>query len=135
VMMAPPLISRTDPETGRPVKRAFGGWILPAMGVLAKFRTLRGTWADPFGHSAERKAERALIGFVFKDLERIVELLNRENYDALCDLAALPGEVRGYGRVKDAAMRKALEKREKLLEGLSEGPGANAPSPYLEAAE
>src|SRR3546814_3400924 len=52
--LAPPLLSRLDPRTGRPAKRRFGPWIFTAMALLAKGKRLRGSWADLFGRTAER---------------------------------------------------------------------------------
>src|SRR3546814_1530115 len=39
--LAPPLLSRLDPRTGRPAKRRFGPWIFTAMALLAKGKRLR----------------------------------------------------------------------------------------------
>ncbi|MFT5506028.1 MAG: indolepyruvate ferredoxin oxidoreductase [Gammaproteobacteria bacterium] len=36
VNLAPPLISRRDKETGRPIKREFGSWVFPILSVIAK---------------------------------------------------------------------------------------------------
>jgi indolepyruvate ferredoxin oxidoreductase len=44
--LAPPLWAKADPRTGEPRKRTYGPWMLKAMGVLAKFRFLRGTPLD-----------------------------------------------------------------------------------------
>ncbi|NIR60001.1 MAG: hypothetical protein GWO02_10985, partial [Gammaproteobacteria bacterium] len=60
--LAPPLLARRDPATGVPRKRAFGAWVLPVFRLLARLKGLRGTGLDPFGWTAERRAERALIG-------------------------------------------------------------------------
>ena len=56
--LAPPLLARPDPDTGRPRKRRFGRWMLSSFRVLARLRFLRGTPLDPFGYSAERREER-----------------------------------------------------------------------------
>ncbi len=59
--MAPPLVSGTDPATGRRKKIAIPGRIaLPLFRVLRHGKALRGTPLDPFGYQAERRAERAL---------------------------------------------------------------------------
>ncbi|HEY5755924.1 MAG TPA: indolepyruvate ferredoxin oxidoreductase family protein, partial [Steroidobacter sp.] len=47
--LAPPLLSRMDPRTGRPRKIAVGSWILPVFGVLSRLKMLRETMLDPFG--------------------------------------------------------------------------------------
>src|SRR5690606_10259526 len=53
--LAPPLLAREDPETGRPGKRAFGPWMLRLMPLLARGKRLRGTPLDPFGRTQERR--------------------------------------------------------------------------------
>ena len=63
--LAPPLIARIDPATGRPRKMAMPGWLaLPLFRVLRHGKVLRGTRFDPFGWQAERRQERALIAAV-----------------------------------------------------------------------
>ena len=47
--LSPPLFARVDPETGRPRKYEFGGWMLPVFRLLAGLRFLRGTPFDVFG--------------------------------------------------------------------------------------
>src|SRR5262249_3333861 len=59
--MAPPLLSRIDPGSGRPRKRSFGPVMLRLLGILARLKGLRGTPFDMFGYSAERREERRLI--------------------------------------------------------------------------
>ncbi|MCL4676490.1 MAG: 2-oxoacid:acceptor oxidoreductase family protein, partial [Pararhodobacter sp.] len=58
--MAPPVLSRRTDARGRPLKRAFGPWMTPALGLLARLRGVRGTAVDPFSYMAERKGEKAL---------------------------------------------------------------------------
>ena len=42
----------------------------PLFRRLAGLRRLRGTWADPFGYTAERREERALIAWYETLLDR-----------------------------------------------------------------
>ncbi|MBO6563092.1 MAG: indolepyruvate ferredoxin oxidoreductase family protein, partial [Nisaea sp.] len=56
--LAPPGITRPDPETGKIEKMEFGPWMLPAFRVLAKMKGLRGTRFDIFGRTEERRMER-----------------------------------------------------------------------------
>ncbi len=118
-VMAPPLLSPLDPATGRPKKSSWGPWILPAMRFLAGLKRLRGTWADPFGRTAERKAERAMREAYRGDLERMAADLDRDGaaarLDLLVDLAHWPREAKGYGPVKEAGMVRAWAKREEIL--------------------
>ena len=67
--LAPPLLADRDPATGHLKKRAYGPWMLKAFALLARLKGLRGTVLDPFGRSADRRRERALIG----QYERVVE--------------------------------------------------------------
>ena len=116
--LAPPLLSRTDPATGRPRKRRFGPWIFPALGLLARLRGLRGTAADVFGYTAERRAERALVAEYFDDIGKLVTKLT-ESYETALALAQLPQQVRGFGPVKEAAMDSHRKQREELMQRLT----------------
>lgn len=112
--LAPSWLAKPDLRTGAPIKREFGPWMLRVFGVLARFKFLRGSVFDPFGHSAERKVERELIG----EYEELVELLLREqrpdNYRTAVALAELPEQIRGYGHVKEQALAKAREQVKQL---------------------
>ncbi|MDT9599750.1 indolepyruvate ferredoxin oxidoreductase family protein [Sphingosinicella rhizophila] len=128
VYLAPPLLARRDPHTGRPAKRRFGPWIFRAMEVIAKGKRFRGTWADPFGHTAERLAERSRREEYLVTMERLLARLDDGNLDTVLAIAGLPGEVRGYGPVKDAASERYRSDRQALLARLDTG------SPAAEAA-
>jgi indolepyruvate ferredoxin oxidoreductase len=117
--LAPPLLSGTDPATGRPRKRAFGPWILPLLRLLAKGKAVRGKWYDPFGRSAERRAERALIGEYEALLELILQSLNGDNFDAALALAAWPDQIRGFGPVKEVSIAAAYQVRPALIESFN----------------
>jgi indolepyruvate ferredoxin oxidoreductase len=106
--MAPPLWSRRDAQ-GRPVKASYGSWMWHAMRALATLRRLRGTRFDPFGYSRERRNERALID----EYCRLIEHLQRHGTDMDPDmvlrLAALPEQIKGFGTVKERAIRGVRE--------------------------
>ncbi len=59
--LAPPLLSLQKDARGRPIKKQFGPWVGRVFSLLARYKSLRGTRFDPFGYTAERKRERALI--------------------------------------------------------------------------
>jgi indolepyruvate ferredoxin oxidoreductase len=120
--LAPPMLSRIDPATGRPAKRKFGPWIFKAMALLAKSKRLRGSWADPFGRTAERRAERALRDEYLATVEMLCDRLDRTASDTALALAALPDMVRGYGPVKEEAMAHYAEARAALIARLDERP-------------
>ncbi len=112
--LAPPLLSGKDPD-GRPKKREFGAWILPVFRLLARLKPLRGTAFDPFGRSAERRAERALIAEYEADMAEIFGHVTPATIDAARALALLPLDIRGFGPVKDTSIAKAAKRRAELL--------------------
>lgn len=116
IHLAPPIFARRDAETGLLQKREYGSWVLVAMRVLARLKWLRGTKFDPFGRTAERRAERALIDQYEQTMKMVVEKLRPDNLAEAAALAMLPEKIRGYGHVKEAAMAVAAAKRSALLE-------------------
>lgn len=97
----------------KPRKREVGSWILPVFGVLAKLRFLRGSFADPFRNSAERKLALASIAQYEADLGRIAAELNADRFDLAVEIASWPEHLRGYGHVRQAhAVRVAAERAE-----------------------
>jgi len=115
VHLAPPLLARIDPATGRPRKRAFGRWMLAVFRVLAPLRRLRGSVLDPFGYAAERRMERALIADYEARLERLLPLLSRDNHGTMVTLFSAASRIRGFGPVKAEAV-EAVRAREAQLE-------------------
>ncbi len=109
--MAPPLLARKDPRTGEPRKITLGPRLLGGLKLLARLKGLRGTPLDPFGYSADRREERALIVDYEAVLERLLASLRPDTLADAERIAALPEQVRGYGHVKArgvAAYRQAL---------------------------
>ncbi len=125
--LAPPFLPGKTSD-GRTKKRAFGRWTLPVMGVLARFKVLRGTWADPFSYSRDRKIEREMITLFEADMDLAHKQGRLAAQDALTDLMKIPQDVRGYGPVKDAAFEAALLRRDTLRQTIETGsaPEANA---------
>ena len=82
--------------------------------VLARLKRLRGTVFDPFGRTAERRMERALITQYEADLGAIGPLQG-DKLDAAVALAELPLQIKGFGPVKQANEAKAAKRREELL--------------------
>jgi indolepyruvate ferredoxin oxidoreductase len=141
IYLAPPMLAhRKDPKTGRPEKMAFGPWIFTAFKLLAGFKGMRGKWYDPFGRTAERRAERAQIAQYEKDIAEIITRLPNGNYGLLVELARVPDLVRGFGPVKEANLEKAADKRRVLLEQLNTrkdggNDGDHQSGDFLQAAE
>jgi indolepyruvate ferredoxin oxidoreductase len=115
IHLAPPLWAKRDPATGHLKKQAYGGWVLRAFGLLAKFKGLRGTRLDPFGATAERREERKLIADYETLIAELIANLAPANHAAAVGLAALPETIRGFGHVKDASIAKAATQRIELL--------------------
>jgi indolepyruvate ferredoxin oxidoreductase len=106
--LAPPLFARRDPVTGHPRKMRLGPWIVPVFRLLARLKFLRGTWADPFGYTAERKLERRMIEeYETLLLSRVLPGLTAQNLALAVEIASLPLSVRDFGHVKAAAERDA----------------------------
>ncbi|MDM9653259.1 indolepyruvate ferredoxin oxidoreductase family protein [Pseudomonas wenzhouensis] len=112
--LAPSWLSKPDAVTGQPRKRSFGPWMLKAFGVLARFKFLRGSVLDPFGHSAERRLERELIEEYEANVAYLLAELNTGNYRTAVALAEIPEQIRGYGHVKEAALAKARQQATQL---------------------
>jgi indolepyruvate ferredoxin oxidoreductase len=119
--LAPPLLARRHPDTGRLIKREFGPWILRAFALLARLRCLRGTPLDPFGYTAERRLERQLIADYEQGIEDLLRALNADNRHLAAEIAGLPEFIRGFGHVKElnlaAVRRREAELRQRFATG------------------
>ncbi|MBI3147250.1 MAG: indolepyruvate ferredoxin oxidoreductase family protein [Betaproteobacteria bacterium] len=126
--LAPPLLGLKDHE-GRPRKLRFGSWMLGAMRLLARLKGLRGTWFDPFGHSAERKRERALIAEYESLIDTLLARYETAKLPTLLELAGLPEHIRGFGHIKAQNLAAAARRRDELLARLDapDAPTAVAP--------
>jgi indolepyruvate ferredoxin oxidoreductase len=113
--LAPPLFASRDPKTGHLIKQEFGPWVMPLFRLLAKLKGLRGTALDPFGYTAERRQERALIGRYEALVAELLAGLDTANHSLAVKLASVPDDIRGYGHVKDANLAKARHKEADLL--------------------
>ena len=105
--LAPPLLSRTDPDSGRPKKREFGPWIFSLLGVLARLRGLRGSVLDVFGRTEERRAERALVDAYERRIEALLPSLSTTQLPLATRIAEVAEQVRGFGPVKAQQMALA----------------------------
>ncbi len=118
--LAPPLLAGKGAD-GRPRKRAFGAWIERPMRILAGAKRLRGTPFDPFGYTAERRMERALIREYERDMTEVLPKLDTARRDAILALAELPLKIRGFGPVKAANAAQAAQRRRELLATIRDG--------------
>jgi indolepyruvate ferredoxin oxidoreductase len=107
--LAPTWLSPVNPITGKPRKLAFGAWMASVLGLLARFRGLRGTVFDVFGYAAERRRERKLIEEYRALIETLLPKLEAGNHKRIAAIAALPEMIKGFGHIKDGTI-KAYEK-------------------------
>jgi indolepyruvate ferredoxin oxidoreductase len=122
--LAPPIFGGAKDALGRPKKRAFGAWMLPVFRTLAKMRSLRGTMFDIFGYSADRRLERDLIAGYEKDVATVLGLLSEATHDTAVELLSLPDRIRGYGSVKEKAVKDAQARYAQLAADLASPPSA-----------
>jgi indolepyruvate ferredoxin oxidoreductase len=113
--LAPPLLGKRDPHTGHLRKSRFGPWMMRAFRLLATLRWVRGTALDPFGRSAERRTERALIDEYEVTVDALVRELSARNHDIAVQIAELPESIRGFGHVKDANLEAARIRQAELM--------------------
>jgi indolepyruvate ferredoxin oxidoreductase len=112
--MAPPVLARG--RDGQPPRKLrLGGWMLPAMKVLAQGRRLRGTPLDVFGRTAERRMERELVAAYRARIEALLPALDAQRLKTACEIAALPLSMRGFGHVKMANVALARAREAELL--------------------
>ncbi|MDE2470945.1 MAG: indolepyruvate ferredoxin oxidoreductase family protein, partial [Bradyrhizobium sp.] len=129
--LAPPMLSGSKDALGRPKKRAFGAWMMPAFRILAGLRGLRGTPLDIFGHSPDRKLERELIASYEKDVAAVLGALSPVTLETAVELLSLPDRIRGYGPVKEKAAADVRARHAQLMADLANPP----PAPRQIAAE
>lgn len=113
--LAPPLLGRKDPLTGRPRKTTFGPWMMRMFGLLSRLKGLRGGAFDIFGYSDERKTERRLIADYEILLREISTGLTPANHALAVALAAVPEKIRGFGHVKERHLVAAKAEEAALL--------------------
>ena len=117
--MAPPLLSWRKDGRGRPRKWEIGPWVRPALGVLSRLRTLRGTALNPFGYHAEARLHRDLLAWYQSLLDRLIAGYDQATDTVWSDILACADEVRGYGPVRVQAANSARNKVEKLLQSVT----------------
>ncbi|HKF62551.1 MAG TPA: indolepyruvate ferredoxin oxidoreductase family protein [Dongiaceae bacterium] len=113
--LAPPLLNPRDPDSGKPIKKRYGPWMMKVFGLLARLKFLRGTALDLFGRTAERRLERQLISDYEALVGEILEKLDHDRHRLAVALASLPEQIRGYGHIKQTHLDKTLKRQKELL--------------------
>jgi indolepyruvate ferredoxin oxidoreductase len=113
--LAPPILHGDTDARGRPRKREFGTWIVPLFRLLARMKRLRGTAFDPFGRTAERRMERALISEFEATVDDILDALTGANRALAAEIVGEYLDIRGFGPVKEKSAQEVRQRiREKL---------------------
>jgi indolepyruvate ferredoxin oxidoreductase len=133
--LAPPLLAQTPPGRSEPLKSEYGPWMLKAFRLLARLKGLRGSWADPFRWSADRRLEREVLAEYEALLEEVVGGLTVERLATAVELARFPLAVRGFGPVKERHLEHARARKAALLLAFRAGapppPAAGARRPAV----
>ena len=101
-------------------KIRFGPWFRPFLRLTARCKSLRGTAFDPFGYTAARREERALVAWYESLIERVLPILSPENYPEISELLRTPDEIRGYEQVKRRSVLGVKKKAGEMLETIAE---------------
>jgi indolepyruvate ferredoxin oxidoreductase len=112
--LAPPLLAKRNAK-GELVKRKYGPAMALGFRALAKLRGLRGTALDVFGHTAERRSERALIGQYRASIEQVLAGLTTANHALALEIATVPEQIKGFGHVKERNLAIARERWQALM--------------------
>ncbi len=113
--LAPPVLAKMHPDTGRLVKKQYGPKMLFVFKWLSKLKFLRNTPFDPFFAHAQRKADAAWIVF-FEDVWRQVQsLLGPQNIDFAVNLLLEFQKVRGFDTVRENNRQLARLEINRLL--------------------
>ena len=96
-------------------KIGFGKGLRPVLVLLSRLKGLRGTRLDPFGHTAARRLEHAMVGWYCGLIEEVLPALAEEGYGLAVEIAELPDGIRGYEQVKEASAAQAKQRAERLL--------------------
>ena len=113
--MAPPLLARKKDARGRPAKKSFGQWMETSFSALEKMKALRGTPADVFGYTHERRMERKLIKWFNGLISQCAAGYSVDNREQWLQIMKSPMDIRGYGSVKEASVRQVRSSVENLL--------------------
>jgi indolepyruvate ferredoxin oxidoreductase len=116
--LAPPMLSRRDKSTGRPIKQRLGPWMMRGFKILARLRVLRGTPLDIFGYQSHRRTERALVNEYAALVDQVLARLTASNHAAAETVLRAHDKVRGYDVVKEANLAKVRLALPELLQAM-----------------
>jgi indolepyruvate ferredoxin oxidoreductase len=97
-----------------------GPWLTPVLRLLQAARGLRRTRFDPFGRTAVRREERALIGWYRSLVEEGLGHLRPHTRALVREIAQLPDGIRGYEERKLESASQARARAARLIGCLRE---------------
>jgi indolepyruvate ferredoxin oxidoreductase len=110
-LLHPPLLR----AMGMKQKLRLGRSAVPLFRTLHGARRLRGTALDPFGRTAMRQLERALIGEYRTLVGRALDRLTPNTASVVLQIVQLPDMVRGYEEIKLGNVERMRERATELL--------------------
>ena len=118
VLLHPPLLR----AMGMKRKLRLGRSAVPLFHTLHGARRLRGTALDPFGRTALRRLERALIAEYRQLVASALNQLEPNTAATVLQIVQLPDMVRGYEEIKLANVARMRERAAELVGRLSVAP-------------
>ena len=99
----------------------------PMFALLARSKRVRGTWLDPFGRSAHRTMERALVDEYRATIETVLAALTEQSdadrsdwsYELAVEIAGAVDMIRGYETVKERNVERYRARVGELLTELA----------------
>lgn len=118
--LAPPVLSFLKAASGAPCKIAIPAFIgVKLFKLLCFMRPLRGTFADPFGFSHERRESYRLIDDYKALVISLLPHLSPSTTKDIVKIANLIDDVRGYGHVRRNAIHRYKTSLEEQLKKLA----------------
>ena len=108
----------------QPKKVNLGPWAMKALGVIARFKGLRGSALDPFGWQADRRLERAMITEFENLVAELCGRLSAANLATATEMVKLYEGIRGFGHVKEAGYQAAQTRLTELRKGFDAPPSS-----------
>jgi indolepyruvate ferredoxin oxidoreductase len=131
--LAPPLLAKRNTK-GELVKREFGPWVGSLFKLLRHGKALRGTALDLFGHTAERRSERATLARYRATVDELLSGLAPQNLALAAQIASLPEHIRGYGHIRARHLAQVLPQWDGLMQQWRDGDNAATPGTLAESA-
>jgi len=107
--LAPPLLSHRKDTRGRPLKRAYGPWLKPMLGYLAKCKRWRSSRFNIFAYHTEARMHRDLLSWFETALDQVGADFSPDQQNRCLSILTAPMEIRGYGPVRLQAAEKVLQ--------------------------